>query len=363
MSIFGQVVTNINEGREGRNKGLPMGFDRLVEYLPNIQKKTYYVIGAKAKIGKTTFTDDCFLYNPFEYLMSHPEENIDMDVDYFSFEVDKHTKITRGITRKLFKDYGVYVDTNYVLSKGKNRISQELYDKVIECRDYFDKLEDVITIQDIPEKASSIYSYLLKKINGYGKSYWTTKTLVDEFGQPFQRRVFDKFIPYNKNKYHIVILDHIGLVPTASSQTTKAAIDELSHYLIELRNNYHIIPVVVQQLAFGNNEEVGNFGAKSSRPPKLNDFGDSKYTTRDANVIIALHNPNEDNVKLYNNYDISRLGNNYRDLIILANREGEPNVSIGLLYYTKAGMFKELPRPDDQDGLNRVYNELSLINA
>ena len=40
-SIFNDVINEVDRGREGLNTGLPMGFKRLVEYLPNIQQSTY----------------------------------------------------------------------------------------------------------------------------------------------------------------------------------------------------------------------------------------------------------------------------------------------------------------------------------
>lgn len=45
MSVFDEVVKKVEDGKDGKSKGLSMGFERLVEYVPNIQKGTYYLIG------------------------------------------------------------------------------------------------------------------------------------------------------------------------------------------------------------------------------------------------------------------------------------------------------------------------------
>ena len=37
-----------------------MGFNRLVEHIPNVQKGTYYLIGASTGCGKTSLVNDAF---------------------------------------------------------------------------------------------------------------------------------------------------------------------------------------------------------------------------------------------------------------------------------------------------------------
>lgn len=49
-SIFDNALSKIDRGRSGLNEGLPMGFNRLVNYLPNIQQGTYYLVGAATKV-------------------------------------------------------------------------------------------------------------------------------------------------------------------------------------------------------------------------------------------------------------------------------------------------------------------------
>ncbi len=55
---------------EGLNKELiSMGFDRL-NYHIGLRKATYYLIGGFTGSGKTTFLDDAFLLNPYEFVLS-----------------------------------------------------------------------------------------------------------------------------------------------------------------------------------------------------------------------------------------------------------------------------------------------------
>ena len=347
-SIFDKVKNSIDRGREGLNVGLPMGFNRLVEYLPNIQQRTYYLIGAGTKVGKTTLADDCFLYNPYDYLMNN-ESDIVLDIDYFSYEIDKETKIIKGVARKLWWDHGILTDVNTILSRGRNHCSDEIYQKVMEYRLYFETMEDVVTIHDMPDNPTGMNKYLYRKAYEHGKAEFEVVG-KDDSGKEITR--FKSYTPDNPNRYWIIMVDHIALMKQERGFNTKQNIDKMSQYFVQLRNNFGAIPVVIQQLAFDSESDERH---KSSRlTPTLKDFGDSKYTTRDANVVMALFDPSRYRLDNFQNYDVRRLGNTYRNLEILANRDGEPNVNIGLNFIGPSGTFRELPRASEITDENYV---------
>lgn len=352
MNIFKNVVSNIDRGRLGQNEGLSMGFNRLTEFMPNIQKGTFYLLGGATKSGKTTLSDNMFIYNPFDHIRDN-NLDIDLDIDLFSFEVDKNNKILRGITRKLYLEYNIITDVNYVLSKGRNRVSQEIYDKVIELRKYFEELESNLQIHDIPDNPTRIYNYLKAKAQSYGKETFSKKIYVRPDKSEYIKETFDKFEPYSSNKYHLAIIDHIGLTEAERGLTTKETIDKLSTYLVELRNTYNIIPVVVQQLAF-NNPNTNNPGMQKRRPePIPEDFSDSKYVMRNCNIALGLYNPLHNGTQMYKGYNIDIWKDHFRNLEIIRNRDGEDSVNIGLFYNGKSGVFTEMPKFDDITGLQQ----------
>jgi replicative DNA helicase len=155
MSIFDRALAKVEAGKSGLNVGIPIAFQRLQEYLPNIQQKTTYLIGAGTKVGKTSFADDVFFYGAYDYFANLKKqgtlEGFDLDIDYFTFEIDEETKILKGVTRKIWLDYGILVDTNTILSRGKNHCSDEIYDIVLTNREYFEELESVCTMHAMPD--------------------------------------------------------------------------------------------------------------------------------------------------------------------------------------------------------------------
>lgn len=50
ISTFDEVLGSIGSGIQGGNVGIPIAFARLRKHLPNIQLKTYYLVGAQSKI-------------------------------------------------------------------------------------------------------------------------------------------------------------------------------------------------------------------------------------------------------------------------------------------------------------------------
>lgn len=354
MSIFDRAVESVTRGRAGENKGIPIPFDRLRRFLPNIQQKTYYLVGAGTKVGKTSFVDDVFFYGAFDYYKSLKDkgelDGFELDIDYFSYEIDSQTKIIKGINRKLFHDYGLIVDSNTILSRGESYCSDEIYELVRTYRDYFEELEDIVTIHDMPDNPTGIYKYLKGKVVKYGEEKLVDIN-TDPNGSPVMR--FDSFTPHNPKRYHLVFIDHIALMMEERGFSTKQNIDKMSQYLVGFRNNYGITPIVIQQLAFDSESDERH---KSGRlTPTLKDFGDSKYTTRDANVIMTLFSPYRYQIEKFQGYDIMALGNTYRNLEILENRDGEPNINLGLNFIGAAGTFRELPKASEMNSARYTY--------
>lgn len=60
--------------------------------------------------------------------------------------------------------------------------------------------------------------------------------------------------------------------------------------------------------------------------------------------MIGLFAPNRYDIKNYNGYDISLLKDNYRELIVSLNRDGEASFTDDLLFNGAVNYFEEAPR-------------------
>lgn len=336
--MYKDILKNkIDSGLIGGNKGLPHGFNRLVEFIPGIQQSTYYLIGAESSVGKSAFVNNSFVFNPIDWWIANKNNtDIKLKVHYYSFEISKDMMLYKAICRKIWMDYGILLDVNYILSRGKNKISQEHYDLVIKSLDYFDELEDLLYIQDIPENPTGIWHKELK--------------YASENGKGLNNYMFENdYIPNNPNLYTLIVIDHISLIKKERGFNTKDLIDKLSEYLIILRNKCNFIPVVVQQLNRSGNDPTRMRMDKME--PMLSDFKDSGNTVNDSNICLSLFSPMRYEMESHRGYKISPnsggIGSRYRSLQILKNRDGEADKTIGLEFIGEVGAFTELKKSVD----------------
>lgn len=331
--IFDEVKQKIEEGQKGMNEGIPMGFNRLNNVIPGIQQSTYYLIGGELGSGKSALTDEAFIYNPYDYIITH-DTDLDFQVLYFSLEIDKVRKIAKAIARRIFHKYKVLVDINYILSKGKNRISDEVYKYAMEQCDYFYKLEQYVTFFDKPENPTGIWKTVLNYSNENGK--W--KEAINSDGQ----MVPSEYKAYNPNKIVLVVVDHLGLMRCERGFLKKQNIDKMSEYAIILRNKCKYSQVFVQQL----NRSMSSTERFSINrvEPQLSDFKDTGNTQSDCDICLAVFSPIRYDIKNFYGYNVSLLKNKFKSIHILKNRDGEADQMIGMGFIGQTGTFFELPQ-------------------
>ena len=165
--------------------------------------------------------------------------------------------------------------------------------------------------------------------------------------------VFDSYEQADPNHYKIVIIDHIGLVDKEQGFRTKDAVDKMSEYFVKyLRNRYNYTCVAIQQQA---SESEGLEAVKMKRMlPTASTLGDSKYTARDADLVLGLFDPSKFGLPAWLGYKIqdtdgTGLKNYGRFLYVIANRNGEMGGVCPLFFDGAVCNFEELPHSADND--------------
>jgi len=348
---FEKLNEEVNKGLSGNNNGIPMGFDRLNRYI-GIRKSMFFLIGGNTGSGKTSFIDDCFVLNPFDwYISSQNKTDIKLKIWYRSMERSSTYKYAKWICRRIFLDHGVSISVNKLLG-WTEKMNEDEYNLFLSYQPYMDKMKDVITVIEGPENpvgiAKELRAYALKN----GKI--VQKDPDDEYSKVY--------VPNDPNEITIVIIDHIGLLKTTKDQPTKKeAIDKMSNELQYARDFFGYTPVVVSQF----NRSISNpMRLKAGDvEPQLEDFSDSSSTQNDADVVLALFDPVRYKVEDTSGYDLNKLkdefgGKYFRSLRLLKNSYGEDDIRIGLAFLGMLGIFRELPRKRD---ITDAYYE-SIIN-
>lgn len=366
LSLRDRVVANLADRRqrilEGQLNCIPSPFKRFSEDFIGIEQSCYYTVTSFTKGGKSQFTSYTFIYKPLMFCY-FTKADIDIKILYFPLEETPERIMQRFISWLL-----------YDFSKGRIRISprdlrsttsavsQEILDVINtdEIQDILKYFEEHVIFPEEAANPTGIYKYCKSYAKAHGKVYTRTKMFKDEFGVEYEKEVFDRYEQDNPNEYRLIIIDTINLIDTERGMTLKQSMDKLSEYCAKyLRNRYHYSPVVIQQQAF---DQEGNEAFKVGRVrPSVAGLGDSKYTSRDSNVVLGLFSPFRFAMKEYEGYDISKFKDNIRFLEMIVNRDGEMGGLCPLFFDGAVCQFNELPRPDDQAGLNEVYKYLKNI--
>lgn len=355
MNGFDKFLTSVDEGKKGANVGLPIAMPALEEFVPNLQRKHYYLIGGNTGSGKTTFVKDKMFLTPLEYvrnlqMTTNNPSNIDIECLYFSFEMDVESLIAGSISRRIYLDTWAKgnpksLNVNYIMSRGKHRISDEDYKLVKSYYDYWNFIESKTKFIDhsigISEIKTEIHNLALRN----GKL----------FNDPVNK--FSYYLPDNPNKYLVVYLDHLALTELSRGRSLIETMEEVSHLFVKARNTYYMTFVVIQQLNMDLFDpvrvKIGRVG------PMLSDFGDSKKISRDAEVVMALHNPAMFSQPTYSGYDISKLKTYFRSVEVLKNRYGETDKKVGVFFNGGVGILKELPG-HSTTAMTDIYNNIAL---
>jgi replicative DNA helicase len=351
---FEILKNEVQAGLDGRNNGIPMGFNRLNRYI-GIRKSMYTLVGGLTGSGKTSFIDDAYVLNPFDwYISKENKTNMKLKIIYRSMERSGTYKLAKWISRKIFLEQGIIISVNKLLG-WTEKMTHDEHDLFLMYEDYAEQMKDVITIISGPENPVGIAKEL--------------KAHALENGKIEQLDQYNKvYVPNNENELTLVVIDHIGLLKTTTAQPTKKqAIDKMSDELRYARDFYGYSPVVVSQF---NRDISSPMRLKNGDvEPQLEDFADSSSTQNDADVVLALFDPMRYKVADPSGYDLNKLRDDYgakyfRSVRLIKNSYGEDDVRIGLGFLGQIGMFKELPRQRDitDSDYDAILNKSYFLN-
>jgi KaiC/GvpD/RAD55 family RecA-like ATPase len=334
---FSDLRKDVDDGRAGKNKGIPMGFDRLNHYI-GLRKKMYFLVGGLTGSGKTSFIDDAFVLNPIEWALSKlNKKGQKLKIIYRSMERSRNYKIGKWVSRKIFLDTGRIIPLGKLLG-WTGRLDDDDYALFLSYEDYVTDLLSIVEIIDGTANPIGITAHL--------KDYALANGNVEKVS-----KYESIYTPDDPSTVTIVVIDHIGLLKaTKDYPTKKARIDKMSDELRHVRDFYGFTPVVVSQF----NREIGNFQRikNGDVEPQLEDFKDSSNTQDDADIVMALFDPMRYKVEDPSGYDLEQLrdawgAKYFRSLRLIKNSYGEDDVRVGLGFLGHVGIFKELPKMRD----------------
>lgn len=200
----------IEEGLEGKFKGLKNGLNRINQYIFGIQRKCYTLLGGSSGTYKTSLVD----YMLLNAMKDAEEKGIEFNIFYYSFEIDKVTKMCNWLSSHIYQKYNVCIPPETIKGLGDNRLSDYEQQLVNTEIPYIDNLFNKINFTFSSVNPTGIY----KTMWDYGCN--TGSLIYDKI----EGREDLKIVGYKANNpeaYNLVIVDHIYLdIGVCSSNIT-----------------------------------------------------------------------------------------------------------------------------------------------
>ncbi len=359
----GDVLSNLEERRRnvlgGGTNCIPLPFEKFRTEVPGIEQGQYVIVSANQKVGKTNLADFIYVFRALDYAFENPDK-CSVHIIYFALEEAIQKIIERYFSYLLYKFDGIRLSpadlrsTSYdypVPEEALDKLRSEKYQERIrffmDCVQFETEDTNPTGILRVCEKyAKSVGTYTSHKKKSAGLS-----------GKDVE--VFDSYVQNDPNHYKIVVIDHIGLVDKEQGFRIKDAVDKMSEYFVKyLRNRYNFTCVAIQQQA---SEMEGLEAMKQKKMlPSSAGLSDSKYTARDADLVLGLFDPSKFGCPAWLGYKIQDesghgLQNYGRFLYVLANRNGEMGGCCPLFFDGAVCHYEMLPPPDDIDKVSRYY--------
>lgn len=354
MSIF---IKNVDRGRLGLNEGLPNGLQSINRYIYSTQKKRYYLLGGESGSGKTTALDSMFLFAPYEYMLANP--GVEINFENYSFEQGRESKEASWASKIIHRKFGLRLPVAYIMSKGKNRVTDEHYQLCMQVAGYIDGMFQHMRMIDVPVTPSQFKADLFR----YGAKHgtWKQRPLLDASGNVRKHSKTGRDLmevygwePKNPEAHHIFLMDHIAYAAMEYS-TLKQNIDTISRTIVFFREITNWTFAVLQQF----NTELASVERqkfkKNAIAPQRVDFGDSRYTYQDADVVLGLMNPYAYDIPEFHGYNVARMEGYAIWMFLMKNRHDGPAArAIPHFMDPVAGTFEEIP-----EAMNAAVVELT----
>lgn len=365
-NLVSSVLKDLNEKRDRVLKGfrnsIPSPFVRFRPDFLGIQKRKYYVVTSSTKGAKTQFSSYTFLYTPLFEAIENPDKRR-IKIFYYSLEDTPEDIMLRFMSHLLYRFDDIHISPEDLQSVREGKLLDlkilELLDSE-KYRKYLDFFESHTEFSE-SSNPTGVWKECIAYAEKHGKSIYRNVTIKDDFGNDKIIKKFVKYIPDDQEEYVIIFIDHVSLITQERDLNLKQSIDKLSEYLKTLRNRYGYIPVVIQQQAFAG-EGLDAIKENKLRPTIAN-LSDSKYPSRDANVVLGLFSPYKFELRDYKGYDITKLKDNCRFLEVIVNRGGKMGGIIGLYFNGESCYFEELPQTTEYAKLNEIYARINLTNG
>jgi hypothetical protein len=342
----------------GKVNGIPWfyTFPKLGKIIPSLPKGYPILWTANSGVGKTQSWIGIFLFTIYKLKKEHPELKLKIKLVIALLEDTKEMFIDRLFTMLLFQMYKIVVDCHDLHSLRENPLSQDIIQKLDEVEKEIEFILEDCEIIDSVYNPTGLYKWARTISNKYGVHYNKTMLFTNEKGEQHPQEVYSHYTLNDPDMQFLMIVDNLNNLSQEMRGdrllNERESINRWTRDYCRLQITKHWNWDVVNVIQQASDSEKQQFDFKGNTiiekiKPSLDGLGNSKECQRDHFLIFGLFAPNRYGINEYEGYDISRLQDNYRSLIILKSNISPTNIEIPFYFNGACSALKEMPKSDD----------------
>ena len=360
MSLFEEhILDPVKAGLDKPDAGIPIPMTKLSKYTNYIEKGKIIAVGGRPDSGKTSLADYAYFISVFDwwrklgytqdedgdYTIPPPPSFVKPKIKFFYFNMKSNArlKIQKWLCLYLKMEFDMVIDIP-TLNSGIGRLydlDQNDKDRIESAFEFFDELEENMTMVNGSQAPSSIYNKVRRYMDGIG----TIEEGVYKLNPDYQGQIT------------MVLVDNTDKLATEADDyhvmNGDALKRKLAEYLGIFAKTYNVTSVVIVPSKASNSRMV------KDTEPSYKDLG---VFNDIADVGLVTYNPYDENNNKYLNYPLEELvvkgKNRFRTITIVRNKTGISNITVGGVFLGECGYFRESPHPLETEDWDNIFDLL-----
>lgn len=350
------ILKNADKTAKGENVGFPWRylFPRLGKFLPVIPQGTQMLITANSGVGKSHTWVGMVLFSYYKIKKDLPTEKLNVKFLIALLEDTKQMFISRLFCMILYDKYNIRVDPLSLNSMRGSVLSDDVKSKLDDIESEIQTLLADCEIIDSVYNPTGLYKWARQKSNELGTHHKKKMQFSKDNGESYEEEVYSHFEYNDTNLQVLLIVDNLNNLQQEVEEgrllSERETINKWTRKYCRLQIVKHYKFTVINIIQQSAESEKAQYNMKGELviekvKPSLDGLGNSKECQRDCLIILGLFAPDRYGIKEYAGYDISRLQDSFRSVIILKSNISECNKEIPLYFDGACSRFQELPLP------------------
>lgn len=284
----------------------------------------------------------------------------------------------RLICAVLYEYFKVRIDPLELNSLRENPLTTTNLEIIKKADEIVDDILSYCVIVDNIYNATGIYKWLRTESGKLGEHIWEIRKFEykKKDGSTYTEdvKVYKEYVPNDPELHNFVVVDNLNNLAEeydSKLQKTLTVRDAITRWCrdygrLQIIKHWGWTVINIMQSALESDRKQfdnrGNLILEKVEPNQQS-LGENKVVSRDHHLIFGIFPPARFGIEEYEEYDITRLGDAYRALIILKSNFSTTNVKVPLYFDGATSYFKELPPANkliDQDYTNIMNRKIKI---